>query len=265
MQPVVAFRRAVSALALLAVAAGWCWGGSSTAGAAGEVSIVPRIGGPNATFVARFVAPFPLRQYARKAYYFNVVGPCETDFGFSNYTSAFLKPGDTATLFMPPPSPGDGWCPGRYTGRITYEPNAPRGPQSVRRLFSPFTFTVLPRDRLGRLAARPDVVKFEPRVGSPRETFVLRFTASFRTGDRSEYVLHGRGPSPCRRFSADPEEGRLVRGDRAVIGLWAGLLGRRQWCPGRYSGAVYYRRVNKDHRVVFRRRVVSGIRFTVSP
>jgi hypothetical protein len=267
LRPVVV-RRAVWALALLPLAAAWWWGGSSAASGAGGLSFVPRVGGPHATFVARFVAPFPVVPGGDRAYFINVVGPCEADVGVSNYTHISLKAGDTATIFLSADFHERHWCPGRYAGSITYESLAPSGPKVVRTLFSRFTFRVLSRDRLRRLAARPDVVRLVPRVGSRRETFVLRFTARYRTGERSHYAFRGRGPRPCRRLFEFNEGEQLVRGDRVVLGLDVGSIGsgrRREWCPGRYSGAVDYVRLSEDGDIVVRRRVVSRIRFTVSP
>lgn len=263
-------RRAVWARALLlvVVAAALCWGGPPAASAAGGLSFVPRVGGPHATFVARFVAPFPVVPRGDAAYFLNVVGPCDVDFGVSNFTHISLETGDTATVFMSADDHEGHWCPGFYVGSITYEAVGPSGPKVARTLFSGFTFRVLSRDRLRRLAARPNRVRIFPRVGSLRETFVLRFTAPYRTGGRleSQYEFSGRGPRHCRSVWDAHLSENLVRGDRAVIALdpaSIGNIGRRQWCPGRYRGHVNYVRFNQDYDVVLRRRVASNIRFTV--
>jgi hypothetical protein len=265
LRPVVV-RRAVWTLALLPVAVAWCWGGSSAASSTGGLSFAPRVGGPHATFVARFVAPFPVVPGGDTAYFFNVVGPCDADFGVSNYDHLSLKAGDTATVFLSADDHEGHWCAGRYVGSITYESVAAGRPKVLRTVVSRFTFQVRTRDRLRRLAARPDVDRLVPRVGSRRETFVLRFTAPYRTGERSYYAFRGRGPRPCRRLFDYNIGEQLVRGDRVVLALDVGSIGsgrRREWCPGRYSGAVDYVRLNGDGDVVLRRRVVPRIRFTV--
>jgi hypothetical protein len=255
---------------------------SPSAEAVRGFSFGPHVGGPHATFVARFVAPYHVHERSDESganYEFAARGPKGCRFvATSTSTDQQLNPGDRVTLLVDrlwALDERENWCPGRYVGHLSYTKwNAASVETERRTLVSGIVFWVRSRQQLQRQPRRPPAFEFSPRPGGPHETFVARFTARYRTShsDRrrtSYYTFLARGPRPCHDVDTGyyPHAPDWVRGDRVVIGISPFDIGagRRRWCPGRYVGRVIYLRQNRKDEVILQRSVASSIVFRVRP
>ena len=133
--------------AALVVAAGSVSGAASAASK--RLPVSPKVGKPSTAFVTTFVARYPTSQgegNAGQFYYYEGRGPgaCR-EFGLSS--SRTYRPGDKVKLRMIPFSIGEDderttWCPGRYSGKVTWMETTPRGLVVKEHSVGRFTFTV---------------------------------------------------------------------------------------------------------------------------
>ena len=184
--------RPVGRRVLIAVGLGFAlaamWGAAAPgAEAVNGLTVFPRVGGIHATFALRFVAPFETYAGRVEAYYLfeadSAPKACEV-YGETTDLYTFLRPGDRASILLPPPERDvgpDRWCPGRYVGHLSYDKyRATTGVLiSSRRLASGIVLRVMRRDTpAGR--RRPGLTFF-PSLGGLRETFIASFVARYRT------------------------------------------------------------------------------------
>jgi hypothetical protein len=230
--------------------------GAVTPSAAAEpatgFSLLPRVGGPHASFIARFLAPYATFQrpdLSGAGYYLYARGPAPCGFVEGASLSTRLLPGERATIIV-----GRGffgldrpnWCPGRYVAHIDWQrDDSDLNVVEKRRIVSDLHFSVRTRAQLRRGPPRPGHFQFLPHVGGRHETFIARFPAPYRTTYGSGYVFRGRGPAPCRHVAVElPDEPMdVVRGDRVAIGIDPIAINqgfRESWCPGRYVGRVLF-------------------------
>jgi len=232
---------------------------ASAAPASPPVVVYPRVGGPHETFVVRFVAPLPSDRFGGNTYSVFVPSPgrCSNLLAESPGGSFRYRAGDRVGIAISaaesarviPINSGPRLCTGRYTGGLYYwrhgAPEAfPRFSDEVADVLnSNIIFTV-------RRNARPQRrFSVYPRLGGPRETFVIRLRASFAAKDRGDeresYELRLREPFACPEvegvLSGTRVSGRgYRRGDPVVFALVPeGLKGDR-WCVGRYRGQAFH-------------------------
>jgi hypothetical protein len=134
-------------VAAFVVAAGGISGAASAASK--KLPITPKVGKPSTAFVTRFVARYPTSEgegNAGQFYYYEGHGPgaCR-EFGMG--TSEDYQPGDKVKLRMTPFSIGEGderttWCPGRYSGKVTWLETTRRGLVVKEHSVGRFSFTV---------------------------------------------------------------------------------------------------------------------------
>ena len=110
-----------------------------------------------------------------------------------------------------------------------------------------------------------------PHVGGPREAFVVRAIAPYRTyGEYGEeepvayYEADVRGPQPCAREASNviTSPVRVLPGDRVTLLLspWDRI---DHWCRGRYVAHIDFFRLDRDGDVLFRQRIASKLAFRV--
>jgi hypothetical protein len=227
---------------------------SSTA----AITVTPHVGGPRETFIARFRSLYPtygeFAEGAAAYYELQVRGPrpCRRE-GSDLVTTERLAPGDSVVILISLLT-RTRWCRGRYHAWIDYVKDSRTGKLILRRrITSSLAFRVVNRQPRSPFS-------FSPRVGGPRETFVVRFVSPFRTfedepltedsSDRDAYYrVELRGPRKCRRLRTTSfRDVSLLRGDRVLITLFPTFMtpSRRQWCPGRYVGRIDWVRTSWD-------------------
>lgn len=113
-------------------------------------------------------------------------------------------------------------------------------------------------------------LRVTPKVGKTRATFVAHFLAPYATAELADggsqfYYYDGRGPAQCRRFGLGESGVEHRVGDRVRLSMTPDSIGtgkRTTWCPGRYTGKVYWYEVTKRGLVV-RQHSVGRIAFEV--
>jgi hypothetical protein len=121
----------------------------------------------------------------------------------------------------------------------------------------------------GRAAV--ETLEVTPKIGKPKTAFVAHFTARYPTswgrGKPARFHYYeGRGPRGCRRFSLGEELTKTYAvGDSVRLRMTPDSIGsgkRRRWCPGNYTGRVFWYRITKRG-VLVERRTMGRIAFTV--
>jgi hypothetical protein len=241
----------------------------AASGSSGAARVIPRVGGPRETFIVRFRSPYAtygdFEEGAAAYFEVQVRGPrpCRTE-GSDLISSERFEPGDSVVMLISLLR-RTRWCHGRYRAWIDYVRDNSRGTEILRqRVLSNLAFKVVNRQPRSPFAV-------SPRVGGPRETFVVRFVSPFPVfeeeplseGDSNRdayYRLELRGPRGCKRLSTTSfRDLALVRGDRVLITLFPTFMTpiRRRWCTGRYVGRLSWVRTTDGavevERVVRRR------------
>jgi hypothetical protein len=140
--------RATRVMAAALVAAAAVTGTSSAA--AKRLPITPKVGRPSTAFVIKFVARYPTSEgqgNAGQFYYYEGHGPgaCR-DFGLGEMSPKY-SPGDRVKLRLMPWSIGENsdrttWCPGHYSGKVSWLQTDEHGNVQKQHLVGRFIFTV---------------------------------------------------------------------------------------------------------------------------
>jgi hypothetical protein len=252
---------------------------AAAAQASYRVVVYPRVGGPHETFVVRFVAQLPSDRLGGNTYsvFMPSPGRCSNLLAESPGGSFRYRLGDRVGIALSaaesarvtPVASKPRLCVGRYTGGLYYwrngaPPAYPRFSDEGAALISNIDFTV-------KRTARPQRrFSLYPRVGGPRETFVIRLRAPFaardRRGEREAYELRISEPPACSDLDRSLRDvpGRGYRaGEPVVFALTPYEITPARWCAGRYGAHVLHVVRTVTGEVLRQRRVGPTFEFSV--
>ena len=217
----------------------------------------PRTADLKRTFVVRFVAQLPSDRLGGNTYSVFMPSPsrCSNLLAESPGGSFRYRPGDRVGIALSaaesarwtPVASRPRLCVGRYTGGLYYWRNG--APPAYPRFSDEGAVRISNIDFTVKRNARPQRgFSLYPRVGGPRETFVIRLRAPFaardRRGEREAYQLRISEPPACPDLDGLLRDvpGRGYRpGEPVVFALTPHEIGRpARWCAGRYRADVLH-------------------------